>query len=388
VITDRELNAQLAGAAGVRDVDLPALPEEFLGHLQADDVLGYLMRETDREPASVLAARQLVADAHEARTARRRPRRKLVVRAGVAVVAIAAAWTTAVAVTAETPVPRDGTATAPTEGISLVAAEAVTFPLTLDPAPEGLTPFFSRHGGAAPYDARPLVFTADYRSSADGYGDGFTLWLHSVDPRGLDGYFQPEDAPDEYDVTDSGTVTIDGSVAKFASGDYDGNSFANLLWERPDGRWVQILGDGSYGETDAVVAVAESLVDRPQPVGLQFGLAPAGWTVSGFEESRSLDLMRGDDSGQALRLSVIPRGGGATLDGVVDNGMPTAGPVVTVTVQGQEARLVLREGDEGYGDFWFLVGQIPDGPLFLMLAPEALTQEQVLQVAEHVTYAP
>jgi hypothetical protein len=170
--------------------------------------------------------------------------------------------------------------------------------------------------------------------------------------------------------------------------DPHGNSFADLLWERPDGRWVQILGDGAYGETDAVVAVAESLVDRPQPVGLQFGLAPAGWTVSGFEESRSLDLMRGDDSGQVLRLSVIPRDGGATLDGVVDNGMPTAGPVVTVTVQGQEARVVLRDGGEGQHDFWHLVGQIPDGPLFLMLAPEVLTQEQVLQIAEQVTYTP
>ena len=38
MITDRELDAQLAGAAGVHDADLPALPEEFLGHLQADDV--------------------------------------------------------------------------------------------------------------------------------------------------------------------------------------------------------------------------------------------------------------------------------------------------------------------------------------------------------------
>ena len=30
-----------------------------------------------------------------------------------------------------------------------------------------------------------------------------------------------------------------------------------------------------------------------------------------------------------------------------------------------------------------VVGQLPDGPLFLLLAPQALTQEQVLGIAEH-----
>ena len=34
MITDRELDAQLAGAAAVRDADLPALPEDFLAHLK------------------------------------------------------------------------------------------------------------------------------------------------------------------------------------------------------------------------------------------------------------------------------------------------------------------------------------------------------------------
>jgi hypothetical protein len=384
VITDRELDAQLAGAAGIRDADLPALPEDFLGHLTTPTAVDRVTT-ADSEPASLVAARQLVSDARDARTAtgprRRRPGRKALLRAGVAVVAIAAAWTAAVLVTppdrAASP---DGTA-AP---ITLVAAEEITFPLSLDPAPEGLTPTFSRFGGVAPFEDYPLVFTADYRS-ADGYGDGFTLWLHSEDPRGLDDYFQPEDSSD-YDITEAGTVSIDGSEAEFASGDYDTNTFANLLWERPDGRWVQILGNGAYGETAAVVAVAESIVDRPQPVGLQFGLAPAGWSLNGYEESRSIDLSNDEDPQQRLILSLIGREGGATLDTVLE-GEPMAAPVTPVTVQGAEGRLALLDGFED-PDYWRLVGQLPNGPMFLLVAPQALTQEQVLQIAEQVTYTP
>jgi hypothetical protein len=399
VITDRELDAQLAGAAAVRDADLPALPEDFLEYLMGHAATGAPTALADGEPASVIAARQLVSDARDARTAtgrrRRRPGRKALLRVGMAVVAVAAAWLTAVVVAPSdgggTPderiaTPSEGSPTAdPVDGISLVAAEEVTFPLSFDPEPQGLTPYFSRFGGVAPHEDHPLVFTADYH---DADGNGFTLWLHSVDPRGLDDYFQPE-RPGDHDITETGTVSIDGSAAEFARGAFDtGSSFANLRWERPDGRWVQILGDGSYAETSAVVAVAESLVDRPRPLGLQFGLAPAGWSLSGYEESRSIDLTRDDDSGQLLRLSVIPRGGGATLDSVFDDGAPTAGPVATVTVQGQEARLVLKDGGEGNPDFWYLVGQIPDGPLFLMLAADTLTEQQVVEIADQVTYTP
>ena len=55
-----------------------------------------------------------------------------------------------------------------------------------------------------------------------------------------------------------------------------------VLWERPDGRWVQLAGEHAYADLPAMTAVAESVVDRPQPLGLQFGLAPAGgrWAVT------------------------------------------------------------------------------------------------------------
>lgn len=376
MITDRELDAQLAGAAGVRDTDLPALPEEFLRLLTA--------AAAQSEPASILAARQLVSDAREARTAtgsrRRRPSRKAVLRAGLAVIAVAAAWTTAVLVAPSdgTGRPSDGTGTPSehigTSGISLVAAEEITFPLSLDPQPAGLTPYFSRVGGAPPFEEQPLVYTADY-SSPDG--DRVLVNLFPKDPRGLaESGWSVEGDP-------AGSATVDGTQAKVRRGD----GFTDILWERPDGRWVRILGEGAYAEIAAVVTVAESLVDRPQPLGLQFGLAPAGWSLTGYEESRSIDLTRDDDPQQLLRLSVYPPGGNGSIDTML-KGMDLAGPVTPVTIQGQEGRLALAKGDQGHPDYWYTVGQLPNGSRFLLLAPRVLTQEQVLEIAEQVTYTP
>lgn len=357
MITDRELDLQLAAAAGVRDTDLPALPEDFLGLVTAEDE-----RTQDRP---------------------RRPSRKTTVRLGVALVAVAAAWTTAVVITpredagtppAATGTPTPGVAT-PAEGMALVAAEPATFPLSLDPPPPGLTPTFSRWGGTAFYGDQPLVFSADYASAG---ADRVLVRLFPEDPRawGDQGWSLDGDL--------TATATVAGVQAEVRSGD----GYLTLLWERPDGRWTQILGEGAYSDQAAAVAVGNSLVDRPQPVGLQFGLAPAGWSLGGYEESRSLDLVSDSDPAQSpLRVSLIDREGGATLDSPFEGTTLAAAPA-TVTVHGLPAKLALAKRDEGSGDYWYLVGQFSDGPLFLMLAPQFLTQDQVLQIAEQTTYTP
>jgi hypothetical protein len=380
VITDRELDAQLAGAAGIHDADLPALPEDFLGLLSSD---------TDAsEPASVIAARQLVADAQDARTAtrprRRMPSRKTTLRLGAALIAVAAAWTTAVIIApADRPARPDdpiatpsGEVAAPTDGITLVAAEEITFPLSLDPAPEGLTPTFSRVGGTAYYGDQPLVFSADYSS---GGADRVLVRLFPEDPRGWG------DSGWSVDGEVTGTAAVDGAEAEVRRGD----GYLTLLWERPDGRWVQVLGEGAYGRTAAAASVAGSVVDRPQPVGLQFGLAPAGWSLGGYEESRSLDLVSNTDPGQPpLRVSLFGGPGyGATIDDPFE-GRALAAPVEPATIKGLPARVALADGAEGDPDTWLVAGQLPDGPLFLLLAPPVLTREQVLEIAEQVTYTP
>ncbi len=379
MITDRELDAQLAGAAGISDSDLPPLPEEFLDALMA----------TEAESATILAARQLVSDAHEARVAprvrRRRPGRKTLIRAGAAVLAVAAAWTTAVLVSPSdrTSTPHERIATPspgttpptdapPTDGVQLVAAEEAVFPLSLDPAPPGLTPEFSLWGGVPYYGDGPLIYAADYMNPD---GDRVLVTLFSEDPRNLDGW-GPEGAP-------SGTVPVNGRTAEVWVGDFS----VSLVWERPDGRWVRLSGEHSYADLPAMTAVAESVVDRPQPLSLQFGLAPAGYTLGGYEESRSIDLVNDAAPMEApLRLSVIPgQVSGLTVDDMVE-GLTLAAPVQSVTIQGRDGRLALVNGGAGNPPYWYVVGQFADGALFLLIAPETVPQEQLLQIAEQATY--
>jgi hypothetical protein len=377
VITDRELDAQLAGAAGISDADLPPLPEEFLDLLMA----------AEAEPASVIAARQLVSDAHEVRLTprRRRPSRRILLRAGVAVLAVAAAWTTAVLVTPSdhTPAPHDRVATPseattpptdapPTDGVQLVAAEEAVFPLSLDPAPAGLTPLFSLWGGVPYYGDGPLVYAADYMNPE---GDRVLVTLLTQDPRTVDGY-GPEGAP-------AGTVPVNGRTAEIWTSDYS----VTLLWERPDGRWVRLSGEHAYADLSAMVTVAESVVDRPQALGLQFGLAPAGYSLGGYEESRSIDLVNDAAPEQPpLRLSVIQgQQSGLTVDDMVE-GLTLAAPVQPVTIQGRDGRLALVSGDAGTPPYWYVVGQFDDGALFLLIAPQTVPQEQLLHIAEQATY--
>ena len=74
-------------------------------------------------------------------------------------------------------------------------------------------------------------------------------------------------------------------------GDCGRRSFTDLTWQRTDDMWVRILGDGRYRSADRLLAVAESIVDRPQPATLRMGLAPAGWSVQFFKMGRVLTLV-------------------------------------------------------------------------------------------------
>jgi hypothetical protein len=59
-----------------------------------------------------------------------------------------------------------------------------------------------------------------------------------------------------------------------------------------------------------------------------------------------------------------------------------------VTVNGRPAQLV--QVDTGYLDQkgWFLQAQFPSGTTFVVQAPDAFTQEQVVAMAEQVTFHP
>jgi hypothetical protein len=396
--TERQLDARLTAAGGIRDEDLPALPEEFLA--------------------------ELVADAREVRSAPLSRRRRVAVRSGVALLVAAAAAVTAVVVVHEdapravpspaTVPPTDGPVDPP-GGLVLVAAQAVTFPYSLDPAPSGLTPVLTRTGGLEMFGAiDPVVYSARYGSAGD---PGFAFSVSAHDPRvPLPGV---EEAPPYSDdeVDDRGTVPVGGRPADFVSATLDepdcdyvpstptqeeeperlcSDAYAELTWQRADGLWVSLVGHGDrYGQVPALVSVGGSIVDRPQPVQLQFGLAPVGWTVSSYESLGNLTLVSDaapTDPSQRVGVSLLERWRGYDSPDVVLEGMTDGNPVEQVTVNGEPARLVSvpdHAADPASGKrMWYLAAQFAGGPQFLLQAPDTLSRDDVLAMAGRLTYTP
>jgi hypothetical protein len=406
VLTDPELDARLTGAAGFRDADLPPLPA---------DLFALVERPADDEPASVTAARQLVEDARSARSAgrsRRRPGRRSLLRAGAAALAVAASWA-AIVLPADPAVPPSGRTAAPVTpstappaltlpdaGISLVAAEAITFPFSLAAPPAGLTPLLSRSGGVEAQGFGPLTYTATYLPVDLTSGDQLLVQLLPTHPRDSVTLPWPQETPqdptdtDSYDIDDAGQVDVDGQAAEYVQAtEASGDDVAHLTWERPDGQWVHVLGYGAYGQVPALVTAAESIEFRPQPVDLQFGLAPAGWSVTGYESGDPamggyIDLTSDRDPAQLLRSSLIGRQGGATIDNALEDIVPAAS-AEPVTVHGLDARLTRVPAGNGQPEHWVLVGQFTaDAPLLFLLAPVELTAEQVVAIADQTSYTP
>ena len=400
--TEHNLDERLLAAGGVSDTDLPPLPEAFLDFLHHSDTeqsdttarpVRGLPNVAAELPASVLASRQLVEDAHQ-RHGSYRFRRRTAVLLTAAAVGVAAAWTTvAVVASPEGSTPSAEGGVAAGNGIALVAAETATFPLSVDPAPADLTATFT--GGSS-----ALLQTADYRA-ADGAG--FTIQLSAQDPRQLEDFEHPQDNYPDYAIAEDTTVTVNGTSAQLVRGDYAQpsctyapatptqaetpalvctSSFADLIWERQDGQWVWIQGAGTYATTTAVLGVADSLVDRPQPVDLQLGLAPAGWSDSSYETNR-LTLTRDGATDQRLSVGVLETWRGYAAGNLLDD-VAQGASVKSVTVQGHPAELVVA--NDGDGESWYLGAQLAEGPFVLLQASSDLTEEQVLQIAEEITY--
>ena len=147
-------------------------------------------------------------------------------------------------------------------------------------------------------------------------------------------------------------------------------------------------GDGRYRSVERLRSVAESVVDRPQPATLRRGLAPAGWSVQCFKMGRVLSLVNDSYEQQTLTVHIPLPEDVIPPEQLLEQLMGPIGPVVPVTVQGRPAYLVRL--DSGYLDqeMWFLQAQFADGTTFTLQAPEAFTQEQVVEMADQVTYSP
>jgi hypothetical protein len=171
-------------------------------------------------------------------------------------------------------------------------------------------------------------------------------------------------------------------------------AFADLVWQRGPGQWVTLSGEGAYGDLARVVTVGESLVDRPQPVNLQVGLAPAGWSVTDWHNGTDLSLRNDADPDQWLGVQCLPPfpSGSGVDNGSVDQRIESVTaiePVISTTVGGRPARLVHAHD---YMDvdmrFWLLAWELADGTLCTVHAPEEFTRDDVLAIAAQVTYRP
>lgn len=354
-----------------------------------------LLRDAGPEAAPLSMAARSAARAAllaeiEGAAMRTAPRRRIrigwtaALRVGVAVVTAAAAWATAVVVTGSGTPDRAGDGPG---GMTLVAVDEITFPLSLDPAPAGLTPSFT--GSAGNPEAVAGYTAAD--------GTGFAIYLSPAE-------MPPGDDPN---VTDSGSVAVAGVPARWTTGVsretctianvcFDELPFASLSWERAPGQWVRLSGDGDHGDVAALVAVGESLVDRPQPINLQVGLAPAGWSVVDWHESSGAIGVASDaDPSQVLSVQCMPEAPAGAHQ--MDNGsvaervasVTALDPPVVTTVDGRPATVVhASDYMDGELRFWLVAWELADGMLCTVQTPESFSQADVVAIAEGVTYAP
>lgn len=294
----------------------------------------------------------------------RAPSRKAGLRIGVGLTALAAAWSAAVVIAAP-----DDHAGPPPGSVSLVGFHPPTFPLSLEPAPAGLSPSFSEDPGH--------VLHAGW-SSADG-ADVVSL---RVTP----------DEPDLVQPSDEHGVTVRGRDGVLATehtpyAEDKVQVSAALVVEWHDDEWIELTGEGRYAGRQALLAVARTIVDRPQPVPLQVHLAPAGWSVLAYKDDRILTLV--DDDYDRLSLNVYLPDRPTPADRLLTEleGPPVA-PVLDVPVNGRPAQLVRLQARDAADNGWFLQAQFPNGRTFVVQAPAAFTKAQVLAFAAQVTYTP
>ncbi|PZU47792.1 MAG: hypothetical protein DI571_04090 [Arsenicicoccus sp.] len=315
------------------------------------------------------------------------PSRRTTLGVALGAVTAAAAWAAAVVVTgADAP----GPVSPGTGGMTLVAVEEITFPLSLDPVPTGMTPSFT---GATGSDEA----VAGY-SFPDG--TGFSIHLAPEEP---DWAFEQYEAAD---VIGTGTTTVAGVETRYVVGStdrictivgqcFEDLPFAQLVWERTPGEWVYLAGDGVHGDLATLVAVGESLVDRPQPINLQVGLAPAGWSVVDWHESSgAVGLASDEDPSQVIGVQCMPDPppGPTLVDTTVEERIASVtpiDPVVSTTVGGRPAQVVhAHDHVDPENRFWLAAWEFADGTLCTVHAPEGFPQDDVLAIAEGVTYTP
>ncbi|WP_018220673.1 hypothetical protein [Salinispora pacifica] len=233
--------------------------------------------------------------------------------------------------------------------VTLVAFQMPVFPLALDPMPAGLkAPSFSLH------DSRFLAVHQDTAGESDVY-----LSVYDRRPESL-GSTRP--------------VTVHGQPGELSENrPQNGSKYVSVSWEREPGQWVRVTGQGRFGTGVAVLALADTVVERPQEVPLQVHLAPAGWDVFAFKGDTILTL-KDENSDATMSVQVVGEASSDLLGTVVG-----AQEVGRVEVNDRAAHLVRAD------EIWFLQVPLADGSAFNLQAPRFMTPDQVVAVGEQVT---
>ena len=322
-----------------------------------------------REPASVVAARQLAEEARSrgGATARRRPRRAVALRIGAAVLTAAAALTTVLLVTGP-----DGAAPrrdAPRDGVELVDFQLPAFPLTATTLPPG--------AGEPVFGADDSGAAMSFPSTADPL-ENMSIYVGAEPPPPGGSLSFPGWVPED--------VTVNGAPAVLVlSVD---PAMASVDWERAPGQWVTIHAQGRYAERDVLLGFAAGLVDGPQEVPVQLHLAPAGYSLDVTKDDGRIIILADDaDPERSLVIRLLAPGEDPVpvLGGATD--APPA-PATEVTVQRQPAQLVRSDAGAGGRQGWVLQALLPDGSAFVVEAPGDLTEAQVVEIADQVSSTP
>ena len=278
----------------------------------------------------------------------RRPRRRLPLLAAAAAAAV-------------------GLAVAPARvgsdnSIALAAVDPMTFPWTPSAVPAGL--------------GEP-VFEKDSNFIAARYGDQLNGISITTDVADEDFWTIPASAR---------SADVDGDEARIYertayNGSPESANAVTVVWKDDANDWTAVTGSGQYADGDRMVAFAEAMRDQPQRVDLGLSVAPAGWTVAAYKEDRILTLSEsGEPDDNDLTVALIDHvGTNLSAYGAEDES--------AVTINGRPALLGRQASDAG--DFrWILEANTASGQSFALQAPDGLTRDQVIAVAESVTYEP
>lgn len=231
--------------------------------------------------------------------------------------------------------------------IALAAVDPLTFPVTPTWLPEGLgDPVFSKDSS--------VLMLASYGRPQNGMS---VVVSPSPD--------QWEDREHERRIEVNGH---DGTIFERDPGD------VVVVWKE-DGSYIGVAGRGGFAREEVVTHVAESVVDRDQPVDLFLTIAPEGWHVKAYQSDMHVSYGERGELSVTLLSSQADAGTDFGAHGVHD-----------VSVDGRAGWIGSKADERGDGGGWILVSNAPDGTGFVLQAPGALTEEQVIEIAAGVRH--